>query len=33
MTCLNQKNSVNPIESLMKDRKYKWNAVDLGSNL
>lgn len=27
------KNSVNPIESLMKDRKYKWNAVDLGSNL
>ena len=27
------KNSINPIESLMKDRKYKWNAIDLGSNL
>ena len=27
------KNSINPIESLMKDRKYKWNAIDLGSNI
>lgn len=27
------KNSINPIESLIRDRRYKWNAVDLGSNL